>query len=257
MPLLHFGHKQGLGKGRMGLFLLLLLLPLAGWGGSPLNRGPQPWPQPWAVVQGSKVTSKSGTAWGRCLAEVPGSCWSILGAGQAAGTGAPSPALCSIRRGAQAQGELSQGAGLPALAPTGLFLFSAHDLPFLLGRSQVRDIQESPRDEFPSEEAVSPSPPAGLASRPAHHTEGHPLPLDTSCQPDTTFNIFEIFGIQGGKGNLQGLRSFPETAFPKEATLRWTVGGKVFASPRHRSSYTPRAAAAARSCSRFLEHAEE
>lgn len=30
---------------------------------------------------------------------------------------------------------------------------------------------------------------------------------------------------------LQGLRSFPETAFPKEATLRWTVGGKVFASP--------------------------
>lgn len=57
---------------------------------------------------------------------------------------------------------------------------------------------------------------------------------------------------------LQGLRSFPETAFPKEATFRWTVGGKVFASPRHRSSYTPRAAAAAApSCSRFLEHAEE
>lgn len=99
--------------------LLLLLLPLAGWGGVPAQ--PQPWPQPWAVVQGSKVTSKSGTACGQCLAKVPGSCWAILGAGQAAGMGAPSPALCSIRRGAQAQGELSQGAGLPALAPTGLF----------------------------------------------------------------------------------------------------------------------------------------
>lgn len=166
--------------------LLLLLLPLAGWGGVPAQ--PQPWPQPWAVVQGSKVTSKSGTACGQCLAKVPGSCWAILGAGQAAGMGAPSPALCSIRRGAQAQGELSQGAALPALAPTGL-LFSAHDLPFLLGRSQVRDIQESPWDEFPSEEAVSPSPPAGLASRPARHTEGHPLPLDTSCQVQLGANL--------------------------------------------------------------------
>lgn len=38
---------------------------------------------------------------------------------------------------------------------------------------------------------------------------------------------------------LQGLGSFPETAFPKEATLRWTAGGKVFASPRHRSSHAP------------------
>lgn len=103
-------------------------------GGSLLNRGPQPWPQPWAVVQGSKVTSKSGTACGQCLAKVPGSCRAILGAGQAAGMDAPSPALCSIRRGAQAQGQLSQGAGLPALAPTGLsFYFLLMTFLFSLG----------------------------------------------------------------------------------------------------------------------------
>ena len=192
MPLLRFGHKQELEKGRAGLFLLLPPLAMAaGWvGGSPLNRGPQPWPQPWAAVQGSKVTSKSGTARGWCLAEVPGSCWAILGAGQAAGAGAPSLALCPVRRGARAQGELSQGAGLPALAPMGLFfLFSACDLPFLLGRSQVRDIQESLWDVFPSEEALCLSAPMGLASRPTHHAEGHPLPSGMSCQVQPGANL--------------------------------------------------------------------
>lgn len=41
MPLFPFGHKQELGKGTAGLFLL----PLGGWG-SLLTRGPQPYPQP-------------------------------------------------------------------------------------------------------------------------------------------------------------------------------------------------------------------
>lgn len=42
-PLLPFGHRQELGKGTAGLFLLLF--PLAGWGSLP-TRGPQRWPQP-------------------------------------------------------------------------------------------------------------------------------------------------------------------------------------------------------------------
>lgn len=87
------GQKTELGKGRAGLFLLPPPLAIAdGWvGGSLLGRGPQPWPQLWAGVQGSKVTSKSGTARGWRLAEVPGSCWAILGTGQAADMDAPSP----------------------------------------------------------------------------------------------------------------------------------------------------------------------
>lgn len=64
MPLLPFGHEQELGKGTAGLFLLLL--PLAGQG-ILLTRGPQPWPQPGAVMQSSKITSKlesaRGCAW--------------------------------------------------------------------------------------------------------------------------------------------------------------------------------------------------
>lgn len=74
------------------------------------------------------------------------------------------PALCPTRRGARAQGELG-------LALTGLFLFSAHDLPFLLGSSQGGDIQES----CPLQEAFSPM---GLA--PCSSPKGQPPTLGTA-----------------------------------------------------------------------------
>lgn len=91
MPLLPFGHKQELGKGTAGLFLL----PLGEWG-SLLTRGPQPCPQP---VQGTKVTSKSWDCPGAVPSQGSSSCWAILGTRQAAGMGVPS---------AQAEGELSR-----------------------------------------------------------------------------------------------------------------------------------------------------
>lgn len=172
MPLLPFGHRQELGKGRVGLFLLPPPLATAvGW-----DRGvPTRWGTP-AVAPGldSSVRLKGHVQIRDCLGLVPGrGPRQLLGyLGCQTGCGCPQPSPRPIGRGAQAQGELSQDAGLPALAPMGLFLFSARDLHFLLVRSQVGDTQESPRDEFPLEEALPPSPPTGLVSHPTHHSRG-------------------------------------------------------------------------------------
>lgn len=54
----------------------------------------------------------------------PGQLLGYLGRWAGCGHGCPQRALCPIRRGARAQRELSQGAGLPALAPTGLLFCS-------------------------------------------------------------------------------------------------------------------------------------
>lgn len=99
--------------------------------GRGLCGGPQPWPQPRAAVQGSKVTSKSGTARGWCLAEVPGSCWAILGVGQAAGTGAPKEPSAPSGEVPGRRGSSARALGCQPWHRRGFF--SARDLPFLLG----------------------------------------------------------------------------------------------------------------------------
>lgn len=169
---------------------LLLLLPLAGGGGVPAQQGTPAL----APALGSGAGLKGHIQIRDCLRPVPGQgpgqllgylgCW----AGCRHGCPQPSPLLHQER--CPGTGTAQPGCWAASPGTNGaFFLFSAHDLPFLLGRSQVRDIQESPWDEFPSEEAVSPSPPAGLASRPARHTEGHPLPLDTSWQVQLGANL--------------------------------------------------------------------
>lgn len=160
--------------GRVELFLLPPPLATAvGWGGGIPTRQGTP-----AVAPGldSSARLKGHVQISDCLGLVPGrGPRQLLGyLGCQTCCGCPQPSPRPIGRGAQAQGELSQDAGLPALAPMGLFLFSARDLYFLLVRSQVGDTQESLRDEFPSEEAFSPSPPAGLVS--THHTTPHITP---------------------------------------------------------------------------------
>lgn len=158
-----------------------------GGGGSPLNPSRGPSLGQWCRAQRSHPNQglPAASAWPRSRAAA-GLSW-VLGRLQAwvppAQPFAPSGEVPRRRESS------ARVLGCQPWHQRGFFLFSAHDLPFLLGRSQVRDIQESPWDEFPSEEAVSPSPPAGLASRPARHTEGHPLPLDTSCQVQLGANL--------------------------------------------------------------------
>lgn len=177
------GASRSQGRAKQGCSCsLLLLLLLLGWvGGLPAQ-----WGIPAvAPASGSGARLKGhiqiGDGPGLVPGRGPGQLLGYLGH-RAAGTGAPSPALCPVRRGARAQGELSQGAGLPALAPTGLFLFSAHDLLFLLGRSWVGDIQESPWDEFPSEEVWHLAP---LITAGAPSPLGHPSPSTAQCKPAT------------------------------------------------------------------------
>lgn len=178
--MLPFGHKQELGKGRTGLFLLPPppLAIAAAWVGGSVgdpSRGPSLGQQRKAQRSHPNQGLPGAGAWPRSRAAA-GLSWALgrLRARVPPKSPLPHQERCPGAEGAQpGRWAASPGTdGASFLLVT--FLFS-------LGMSQVGDIQESRRDEFPWEEALSPSPPAGLASRPAPHSEGHPRARLAKC----------------------------------------------------------------------------
>lgn len=128
MLLLPFGHKQELGKGTAGLFLLLL--PLAGWG-VPAHQGTPAMAPAW----GSCARLKDHIQTGDCPEAAPGQgSRQLLGyLGHWAGCRHGCPQSHQER--CPSRGRAQQGAELTILAPTGLFYFLLMTFLFSLGIS--------------------------------------------------------------------------------------------------------------------------
>jgi len=178
------GTKRSRGRAEGGSFLLPPPLAIAAaWvGGLPAQWGTSAL----ASASGSSARLKGhiqirgcpGLAPGRGPGQLPG----YLGRWAGCRHGCPSP--LPRRERCPGAGGVQPGRWAASSGTDGAFLFSAHDLSFLLGTSQVGDIQESQRDEFPSEEALS-----RLAPRPDHHAEGSPLPSGTPGQVQPGANL--------------------------------------------------------------------